>query len=376
MSTIQEKLNHRYSENIEESYTLPSHFYTDSDIYNLEIENVFNKGWLYVCHKEKVAEPGQYMTFEIFNQNIFITKDKQHKINAFYNVCPHRGHELVQGEGKKSVITCPYHAWSFQLDGAFNNGRAVKQMKNFDEKEVCLKSIKVELFCNLIFINFDENAPSMQKLYPDLEKEIYERLPQVDSLTFSKRLSYNVKANWKNINDNYLECHHCAVAHPQFVQMIDMNNYQIQTFDNYIKQTGIGKKGYNNEVLAVEEKDVLQYNSYWLWPNVMIDIMPGEPGMIIMNIIPINEEECIEIFDFYFLNSEPTAEGWDNIEYQDKVLNIEDIVLVESVQRGLKSRGYTDGRYVVDEGRSCISEHGVHHFHGLVLKALECKKEQ
>jgi hypothetical protein len=98
--------------------------------------------------------------------------------------------------------------------------------------------------------------------------------------------------------------------------------------------------------------------------------MPGEPGLIIMSVWPLGPETTVEYLDFYYLSKVPSEEGWANIEYQDKVLTPEDITLVESVQRGLHSKGYVDGRYVIDQEGSSISEHAVHHFHGLLLKAL------
>ncbi|WP_257350640.1 aromatic ring-hydroxylating oxygenase subunit alpha [Pseudalkalibacillus decolorationis] len=366
------KLNHRYKADAQQSYTLPSSYYTNEAIFNMEKEKVFCKNWIFAGHIEKVSEPGEYFTFQIFDQNIMIIKGADKTIRGFYNVCPHRGHELVEGEGKKSIISCPYHAWTFHLDGQFNRGRAVDQIQNFDNNEACLTAVRVEVFLNFIFVNLDPNAKSLREMMPGLEGEIRANIPKLDQLTLSHRIKYDIKANWKNVVDNYLECNHCQVAHPQFVELVDMKSYKINADEYYISQTSKGKQTLNCNVNnETSNEDVETYLSYWLWPTLAIDIMPGETGLIIMYIEPDGPENTIEHLEFYYLTKEPSAEGWANIEYQDKVLTPEDIALVESVQRGLHSKGYVDGRYVVDNGHTSISEHGVHHFHGLVLKALE-----
>ncbi|RJS59521.1 aromatic ring-hydroxylating dioxygenase subunit alpha [Bacillus sp. PK3_68] len=363
---------HRYKADARESYTLPSDYYTSDEALKLDKEKIFYKNWIYAGHIEKVDIPGKYFTFQLFEQNIMIVKGKDHVIRGFYNVCPHRGHELVEGEGKKSVIACPYHAWTFHLDGQFNRGRAVDQIKNFDLEEACLTPVRVETFLNFIFVNLDPNAKPMREMMPGLEEEIRAHIPQLDGLTLSHRIKYDIKANWKNVVDNYLECHHCQVAHPQFVELIDMKSYKIEPQDYYVAQTSNSKgKLVCNTDSETNDQDIETYLSYWLWPTLAIDVMPGEPGLIIMYIEPNGPESSIEYLEFYYLTKEPSEEGWENIKYQDEVLTPEDISLVESVQRGLRSKGYVDGRYVIDHERSSISEHGVHHFHGLVLKALE-----
>ncbi|MGE5703980.1 MAG: aromatic ring-hydroxylating oxygenase subunit alpha [Clostridia bacterium] len=371
MTTKQAKWPHRYQQDVEKSYTLPNTFYVEPEMLEEEKEHIFFKSWICVGHKEKVDKPGDYFTVSLLDQNILITKGKDQVIRAFYNVCPHRGHELASGEGNKAIFTCPYHAWTFKLDGSFHNGRAVRQMKEFDEKEACLRPVRLEVFFNFLFINLDPNATPICQMMPGLEEELRQRVPELDKLTFSHRTSYNIKANWKNVVDNYLECHHCAVAHPQLVELVDMSNYRVEPYDYYIRQTGTGKKRMGCDLAVGEEPNSVDvYASYWLWPTFMIDIMPGEPGLIVMYVLPDGPENSIEHLEFYYLQKEPTEEGWANIKYQDEILTPEDIELVESVQRGLHSRGYVDGRYVVDPGRTSISEHGVHHFHGLVLKSL------
>lgn len=233
--------HHRYQQEVDRSYTLPSYFYTDPQIFEEEKNTVFYKNWFYVGHIEKVAEPGDYFTFQLFDQNLFVMRGNDGIIRAFYNVCPHRGHELLKGEGKKSIISCPYHAWTFHTDGQFNNGRAVNQLKDFSRDEACLRQVRVEQFANFLFLNLDPHAPSMQEMMPGLEEDIRQRIPELNKLTLAHRTTYKIEGNWKNVWDNYLECHHCAIAHPQLVELIDMSSYKVQNFDYYCMQTGCGR---------------------------------------------------------------------------------------------------------------------------------------
>lgn len=362
-------MTHRYKKEATESYTLPAQYYTSEEILDLEKEKIFSKNWMYAGHIEKVDVPGKYFTLQILDQNIMIVKGKDDEIRAFYNVCPHRGHELVEGEGKTSVIKCPYHAWTFHLDGEFNRGRSVDKIKNFEQKDACLNSVKVEVFLNFIFINLDPNARPMGEMMPGLDEAVRAKIPELENLTLAKRIRYDIKANWKNIMDNYLECHHCQVAHPEFVKQIDMSSYAIIPNEYYIAQTS-RSKGTTDKTGEINASDAETYLSFWLYPTLALDIMPGEPGIIMMHIEPISANESIEYLEFYYTSKEPSEEGLESIKYQDEVLTPEDISLVESVQRGLKSKGYVDGRYVIDD-KASISEHGVHYFHGLVLNSLE-----
>jgi choline monooxygenase len=144
---------HRYNSEVERSYNLPGPYYTSPEIFDKEKEKIFSKSWIFAGHIEKVPKRGSYFTVRINDEEIFIIRESDDTIRAFYNVCPHRGHELVKGEGKKNVITCPYHAWTFRLDGQLNKARGTSELKDFNSDEACLSSVRVEVFAKLIFIN-------------------------------------------------------------------------------------------------------------------------------------------------------------------------------------------------------------------------------
>jgi len=128
----------------ERSFTIPARFYTDSDIYELEKEGVFYNSWCYAGHISQLKTSGDYITIKIHDQSIFIIKSKSGELKAFYNVCLHRGHELLSGEGKTNTIVCPYHAWSYTLDGNLKVARNSQNVEDFNKCDFTLKSVKIE----------------------------------------------------------------------------------------------------------------------------------------------------------------------------------------------------------------------------------------
>jgi len=121
-----------FSHDPSQSYTLPARFYTDAGLYEIESKTIFHRTWHYAGHASQVAEPRSYITTSIQNQNVFIARGTDGELRAFYNVCAHRGHELLHGQGSKSVITCPYHAWAFNLDGTLLSARNSENVEGFD----------------------------------------------------------------------------------------------------------------------------------------------------------------------------------------------------------------------------------------------------
>jgi choline monooxygenase len=355
----------------ERSYTLSAPYYRQPEILDRERDAVFFKSWIFIGHSEKVAEIGDYFTVRLFDQNILVIRAKDRRIRAFNKFCAHRAQELLQGEGNAKVITCPYHAWSYHADGSLRSARGSEKVAGFDKSEFCLKEVKIETFLGFLFINLDPTASPLAVLSGDLANEVRRYVPEVEKLTFSRRLTFDLKANWKNVVDNYLECYHCPPAHPAFSDLIDIKTYRSITHGIYSSHIGPMTGGDNKAYKFDQSQPASQhFSGWWLWPNITLNTFPGSPNLSVLQIMPTGPETCREYWDFYFAAKDPTPEEQAAVEYVDAVLQPEDIGLVESVQRGLRSRGYHQGRYIVDAERSDISEHALHHFHSLVLNAL------
>lgn len=360
----------------EESFTLPARFYTDDSIYNAEKEAIFYKHWWYAGHISQLAEPGQYITTNIHEQNVFVIRDKDSgELHAHYNVCQHRGHELLQGQGQTKHIICPYHAWSYNFDGTLKAARNSQNVAGFNKCDFSLKSVRVEVFCGMVFVNLDPEAIPLKEQAADLEQEIRDICPTVDDLVFAQRDPYHVPCNWKVMVDNFLECYHCHVAHKDFVDLVDMPSYRSKTGAIYSSHVSMGIPSADNKAFKIEDTDDLGfgYAAWFLWPNLTIWAYPGEPNLSILQMIPDGTQKTIEYQDWFLPSSTPSPQLKEAMDYQKDVLQPEDVGLCVSVQRGLNSKGYNQGRFMVDGERSELSEHAVHHFQKLVADALDTK---
>ncbi|WP_338548752.1 aromatic ring-hydroxylating oxygenase subunit alpha [Roseovarius phycicola] len=354
-----------------DSYTLPARFYHDPAIWGHEKQAIFYRSWNYAGHVSQVAEPGAFLTVRIHEQNVFVARTRAGDLKAFYNVCPHRGHELVSGTGRKNVITCPYHAWAFDFDGTLKSARNTETVKGFDKSQFSLKEVRVEVFCGLVLVNLYADAIPFAEQMGDLESEIRHYVPSVDDLQFAQRDSYEVEANWKVLVDNFLECYHCHPAHKDFVDLVDMDSYRTVTSKYYSSQCAGNPKSLSNRAFSFQPGDVdFGYAGWYVWPNFTIWAYPGEANLSVLQMNPTAPEHCVEFQDWFVKDGKVTDQLRDAINYQIDVLQPEDIGLCESVQKGLKSSGYNQGRFVVDAGKTELSEHAVHHFQNLVAEAL------
>jgi len=358
------------------SYTMPARFYTSHEIYEAEKGAIFYKTWHYAGHISQVRERRSFFTTSIHDQNIFVARGQDDVVRAFYNVCAHRGHELLQGAGRKSVITCPYHAWAFDFSGNLVSARNSENVAGFDKCEFALKPVRLEIFCGMIMVNLDPDATPFAEQFDGLEDEIRQYMPRVDALEFAQRDEFDVAANWKVLVDNFLECYHCAPAHKDFVDLVDMNSYRTITHKRYSSQCAAAPLSTNSKAYSFEPGDVdFGYAGFFVWPNFTIWIYPGEANLSVLQMNPATPARTIEYQDWFTLGGVLSPQLREAATYQKDVLQPEDIGLCESVQRGLASRGYNQGRFIVDHGKTELSEHAVHHFQLMVVEALGAELE-
>ena len=361
-----------FSKNPQHSFTLPARYYYDADVYEREKAAIFYRNWWYAGHISQLVEAGSYFTVNIHQQSVFVVREKSGGLRGFYNVCQHRGHELLKGTGKTANIVCPYHAWTYGHDGALIAARNTQRLKGFNKCDFSLKSVRVEEFCGLIFVNLDPDAVSLKSQSDELEDEIRRYCPQVDELVFAQRDTYDVACNWKTMVDNFLECYHCHVAHKDFVDLVDMSSYRTKTHGIYSAQISGAVRSTENSAFNFEKGEVdFGYAGWFLWPNLTIWIYPGDANISVLQMTPAGIERTIEFQDWFLPKPEPGRQHRDAMAYQKDVLQPEDVALCESVQRGLKSKGYNQGRFIVDDELSELSEHAVHHFQSLVMEALQ-----
>lgn len=356
------------------SLSLHADAYTKLQWFEVDTEEIIARSWQWLCHGKSLREDGSYFTDTIAGMPVVAVRGNDGVLRAFYNVCKHRAHELLHGSGTVNNIVCPYHAWSYDLGGNLTAARHTNNLNDFDQKSICLDEIQITEFGGFVYLNLDPAADGLEVISGNLGAEIAHWAPDVNELTFAHRLSYEIKSNWKNVVDNFLECYHCHVAHKDFVSLVDMETYKVTTHGIYSSHMAEAGKA-ENTAYSVSDATVTDHAVWWLWPNTCIMRYPGRGNMIVLKIVPAGPDLTYETYDFFLETPKPNEAEIESIRYLDEVLQVEDINLVESVQRGMSTPAFEQGRIVNDPSGSGLSEHALHHFHGLVIEAYKGASE-
>lgn len=357
-----------YDDDPSSSLSLRKDAYVEPSWFRVDQEAILARSWQWVCHVEKLRAPGSYVSVEIAGRPVVVIRDGEGTLRAFYNVCKHRAHVLLKGSGVTTRILCPYHAWVYGLDGHLRRAPRTERLNGFNPSEVCLDRLAVEEFCGFVFVNLDPQARPLREQSGPLDTEIRHWAPDVEQLTFAHRLTYDIRANWKTVVDNFLECYHCPTAHKDFCTLVDMDSYRVTT--HAIHSSHMADAGTSaNTAYDVSNATVRTHAVWWLWPTTCLMRYPGRSSMIVLNIIPTGPDSTHETYDFFLETPEPNAAERESIRYLDDVLQAEDIAICESVQKGMSTPAFRQGRIVDDPDGSGLSEHAVHHFQGLVLAA-------
>lgn len=350
------------------SFTMAASFYTDPAVAERERHLIFADSWQWVGHASDVAGAGDYFTASIADERIFVIRDTDENLRAFFNVCLHRGHSLLKGSGRlNGLITCPYHAWVYESTGALKGARMSDRMPDFNVEDFRLGDVAVEEFCGFIFVHLGDNPEPMDTVYPGLREAIATVDADPTSLSLARESFFDIAGNWKNVGDNLLECYHCHPSHKDFVDLIDMSGYRNETFERWSIQSGPASA--NNHLYPVTS-GAAGFTSAFVWPNVSIGQLPGHRGVLIFHFVPTGPESTLQRLAYYSPDGDVTDEEEAAFEYFNNVLGPEDVALVEDVQIGLRSMGYHQGKFICIPDRPGISEHAVHHFHAMVLEAL------
>jgi len=200
--------------------SLAQSFYTDPDVYKADIDRIFFKHWLFAGHVSQISETGDYVLCEFDTESIIVVRTASGEIKAYANLCRHRGSKIcLEPLGKKKHFMCPYHAWTYNLDGQLI--LAGQMPEGFDPSENNLHGIHVEIIRGLIFISLAEEPLSLDKLKADLS-EVFDIL-DLGGLKLAKTKSYPIASNWKLAVENYQECYHCAPSHKAFSKIHAMS---------------------------------------------------------------------------------------------------------------------------------------------------------
>jgi len=341
--------------------TLPGWAYTDAAIWEAEKQAIFYRHWHYVCHESALDAPGKYVTTAIHDQELFLTRGHDGEVRAFYNVCAHRGHPLVEGEGQKNRLVCPYHAWTYDLTGRLVGARGSNRTEGFVRSDICLSGVRVESMLGLLFVNLDPDAPSLAEYAGGLPDAIRAAVPGVEEMRPQRGTEYfgsDIAANWKAVMDNFLECYHCGPAHPTFCDLLDVEGTRHDFGTNYTHQyipaiADDGKAPY-----PIDAGTDFTDGSFWLlYPNTTFGYLPGTPNFAVSRIDSLAPERCRRFSHHFGPPDVWTGSDEKRRRWAIDFVVAEDVAICEAVQRGMRSRGFDQGLYIVNpENEECTEE--------------------
>ena len=359
-------------------WSLPGPYFYDESIFQKERSRIFYRSWHLVAHVNELRAPGDFVTYDILDQSVIVTRSKEGGIRAFHNVCQHRGNRLVDApRGNAPAITCGYHAWTYAMDGRLRGAPRTECLTNFDKSQHNLKPVRVEVFASFVYINLDPEAQPLCQMAHGAEEQMRRYLPDLDRLRLIEVVDVPVAANWKVIQENSIEGYHfdySGPVHKQLVQLIDFEGYRLDPRDKYWTYIGPPRKDVTHAYgvpLAGARWQTDWFFNIGLWPNATLYAFPYSDmvGTFIMN--PTGPETSNLRFGYYGVEGrELSALTRACIRWMNEELGPEDIRLNISNQKGLRSMGFERGRYLIGATPDNRSEHLVRHFHELCHDAI------
>jgi len=343
--------------------TIPASWYVDPRIAELELRNVFGKTWQLVARGDQLRDAGAYISTQLAGEPVVVVRGGDGLLRAFFNVCRHHAAAVVtQPCGQASILQCPYHGWKYGLDGSLKGMPEFEGVQNFERAQNGLVPVRVECWENLVFVNLDPEAESLQEFLGGLLRRVAPL--RIGGLHYFDRRTYNIHCNWKVFVDNYLDGgYHVPYLHKGLSSVLDYKQYTIENEDRYCLQSSPMVTSDEDAATANTRKgDRAWY--FWQYPNLMINCYEGY--MDTNYVVPIDADHCSVIFDFYFSDVSDGRREYNaqSVEVGNRVQD-EDLGICEDVQRGLKSRAYGAGRLSVRR------ESGEHLFHRLLAADLK-----
>jgi choline monooxygenase len=347
-----------------EASTIPSPWYVDTRVADLELENVFSKTWQVIGRTDQIQKAGDFLTFTVAGEPIVAVRGSDGQLRAFYNVCRHHAAAVVtESCGHAQILHCPYHGWNYGLDGSLKGMPEFEGVKGFDRSANGLVPVKVATWEKFVLVNLDPNAEPVERF---LGRIMQRMAPlEVTKLHYVASRQYDIACNWKVFVDNYLDGgYHVPHLHKGLNSVLDYKQYTIENEDRYCLQSSPMVSSDEDAATGATRKgDRAWY--FWQYPNFMINCYAGYMDTNL--VIPVDVDHCRVIFDFYFGEVATEAArkyNEESIAVGDRVQS-EDLGICEAVQRGLKSRAYGAGRLSVRR------EAGEHLFHRLLAADLK-----
>ena len=337
---------------LEDGWTLPADWYSDAGVYALERERIFATAWHYAGPLEWVVDRGCFFSAQIGHIPVAVVRGSDGTLRGFVNVCRHRGHLVVEGEGCRETLQCPYHAWTYDLDGRLRKAPRSEREPGFDPAGFSLLPVSVGTWGPFVFVNPDPDAAPLEDALGGLPAIVARSGIDLETIRFHSHHEWPIAANWKIAMENFLECYHCPTAHPGFSKVIDVapDEYRLQVHATFSTQLGSVRPAAlagDGRGSYTPRADVAQAQYHFLFPATTINIAPGIPNIGLERYIPDGAARTIEVTDYYF-GPEASSEEIEELMAWDSQVGQEDVSLVESVQRGLDSGTVPQGRLMTE----------------------------
>jgi Rieske 2Fe-2S family protein len=347
--------------------TLAQRYFVSPEIFAQEQTKIFSGQWVLIGHQSQIAKAGDYLTSQLAGESLIVVRDKRGEIHGFYNVCRHRGSRLVENRnGHASAIQCPYHAWTYGLDGQLLGAPRMDDVPGFDKTDYSLHPVHLGLWEGFIFANVadSENASTQRGGYMSLNTWFAPLAGKfspwnLPALRSAKRIEYDVQANWKLIFENYSECYHCAGVHPELSKISPSDSAENDLTEGPFlggfmriasdKSLTMSSKTCALPVGDFGNEDFRFVFYYSVFPNMLLSLHPDY--VMVHQLEPQSPERTLILCDWFFHPNAFEREDFnpdDAIEFWD-MINKQDWHVCELSQQGISSRAYEPGPYSARE---------------------------
>ncbi len=352
--------------------TLGGAYYTDPEVFAREQARIFERMWFCVVRSSDLATPGAFRKVQVGRESVLVVRGRDGGLRAFLNICRHRGAQLCtepSGEIKRN-LQCPYHAWTYGLDGQLVAAPNLTKMPDVDRVEKGLHKVQLREWLGYAWVSLADEPPSFEE---DVQGAVVQRLGDLESLEryetqdleVGRRITYDVHANWKLIVENFMECYHCATIHPELTEVLPefADGYAAQYYVGHGAEfaadaqgfTVDGSKGFDRLPGVSEDQD-RRYYAITVKPTVFINMVPDH--VIVHRMFPLAADHTIVECDWLY-SKDVVAAGKDvsrSVELFHRV-NEQDFEACVRTQPAMSSRAYRDGGVLVP------AEHHIGAFH-------------